>query len=86
MLNPDPHGFLYRLTAVLAGLAMISLGAGPIFARHDLFYTNWFGELVFAPLAVVFGFLTIASALFKPEWLTVRRIERKRTHRRGPHG
>ena len=49
MLNTDPHGFLYRIVAVVAGLAIIGFGVGPLLHGGDLFGTNWFGELVFAP-------------------------------------
>jgi hypothetical protein len=51
----------------LAGLAMISLGVVPILKRGDIFYTNWFGGLVFAPLAILFGVFTIGCALFRPK-------------------
>jgi hypothetical protein len=78
MLNADPHGFLYRIVAVVAGLAIIGFGAGPLLHSGDLFGTNWFGELVFAPLAIVLGLIVIAFALFKPEWLLAKRIERNR--------
>ena len=37
--------------------------------RNDLFYTNWFNQLVFAPLAIFFGAVIILIALLKPEWL-----------------
>lgn len=78
MLNTDPRGFLYRFVAGLAGLTLISLGMGPLILRGDLFYTNWLGELVFAPLAVTFGVIAVWFAFFKPEWLAARRIEKKR--------
>jgi uncharacterized membrane protein YczE len=32
MLNTDPHGFLYRTVAVIAGLAIIGFGVGHYFA------------------------------------------------------
>jgi hypothetical protein len=38
--------------------------------------TNWFGELVFALLAIVLG-LIVVFALFKPEWLVAKQIEGK---------
>jgi hypothetical protein len=55
MFKAEPRGFLYRLVAALAGLSMISLGVLPILGRGDMFYANWFGGLVFAPIAVLFG-------------------------------
>jgi hypothetical protein len=77
MLNTDPHGFLYRIVAGVAGLAIIGFGSAPLH-RSDLLGTNWFGELVFAPLAVVLGLIVIAFAVFKAEWLVAKRVERKR--------
>jgi formate-dependent nitrite reductase membrane component NrfD len=80
MLNTDPHGFLYRIVAVVAGFAIIGFGAAPLFQRSDLFATNWFGGLVFAPLAIVLGLMVIVFALFRPEWLMAKRVERKHRH------
>jgi hypothetical protein len=80
MLNTDPHGFLYRIVAVVAGLAIIGFGVGPLLQRGDLFGTNWFGEFVFAPLPIILGLIVVGFALFKPEWLAAKRIDRKRRH------
>jgi hypothetical protein len=80
MLNTDPHGFVYRVVAVVAGLAIIGFGVGPLLHGGDLFGTNWFGELVFAPFAIVLGLIVVGFAVFKPEWLGAKRIERKRRH------
>jgi hypothetical protein len=80
VLNTDPHGLLYRIVAVIAGFAIIGLGAAPLLQRGDLFSTNWFGELAFAPLAIVLGLMVIVFALFKPEWLVAKRVERKHQH------
>ena len=65
------------LSAAIAGFAIIGFGVAPLLHGGDLFGTNWFGELVFAPLAIVLGGIVVAFALFKPEWLVARRIERK---------
>jgi uncharacterized membrane protein len=80
MFNNDQHGYLYRTVAVVAGLAIIGFGVAPLLhgGSGDLFAMNWFGELVFAPLAIIFGLILIAFSLFKPEWLSAKRIERKR--------
>lgn len=80
MFNTDPHGFLYRVVAVVAGLAIIGFGVGPLLRSSDLFGTNWFGELVFGPLAILLGLIVVGFALFKPEWLVAKRIERRRRH------
>ena len=80
MLNTHPHSFLYRTVAVAAGLAIIGFGVGPLLHGGDLFGTNWFGELVFAPLAIVLGLIVVGFALFKPEWLVANWIGRKGRH------
>ena len=77
MLNTDPHRFLYRTVAVIAGLAIIGFGIAPLLHNGDLFGTNLFGELVFAPLAIILDVIVVASVLFKPEWLAAKQIERK---------
>ena len=80
MLDTHPRGFLYRVLAVVAGLAIIGFGVGPLLRSGDLFGTNWFGELVFGPLAILLGLIVIGFALFKPEWLVAKKIERKSRH------
>jgi hypothetical protein len=62
VLNTDPHGFLYRIAAVVAGFAIIGFVAAPLLQRGELFSTKWFGELVFAPLAIVLGLMVIVFA------------------------
>ena len=42
---------------------------GAILWHGDLHYRNWYGELVFAPFAILLGLVIILSALFKPELL-----------------
>ena len=59
-------------------MAVFGWGFGAIVWRGDLHYNNWFGELVFAPFAILFGVIIILSALFKPEILgrSPRRLKR----------
>jgi len=80
MLKHRATAPLTRIVAGLAGLAMISLGVAPILNRGDIFYANWFGGLVFSPLAIIFGLFTIGCAVFKPSWLSATReaVRRKR--------
>jgi hypothetical protein len=79
MLNTEPRRPLPRIVSALAGLAMICLGAAPLVRRGDMFYTNWFDGLVFAPFAIIFGVFTVGCALFKPDWLAAtREILRRR--------
>ena len=49
MLNTEPQRPIVRIVAGLAGLAMVGFGIGALVRGGDLFYTNWFGGLVFAP-------------------------------------
>jgi hypothetical protein len=72
MFKATPHSFLFRFVVVVAGLSMIALGLAPLL-QNDLFYTNWFGGLVLAPLAILFGLIIIACAIFKPDWLKDKR-------------
>jgi hypothetical protein len=76
MLNTEPRSPFYRIIAGLAGLAMVSHGIAPMLNRGDIFYTNWFGGLIFSPLAIVFGLFTIGCAVFKPIWLSATRRKR----------
>jgi hypothetical protein len=69
LLDTDPKRPLVRVVAGLAGLAVSSWGLGAIMWRGDLHYKNWFGELVFAPFAILFGLVIVLAALFKPELL-----------------
>ena len=69
MFSSDPKSPLIRIVATLAGLTLLGWGVSAILVRGDLQYKNWFGELVFAPFAVLFGLVIILSALFKPEML-----------------
>ena len=81
MLNTEPRRPLPRIVAGIAGLAMISMGIAPLVRRGDMFYTNWFGGLDFAPFAVIFGLFTIGCALFKPQWLAAARRSPRRNHK-----
>ena len=69
MLDTDPKRPLIRIVAALAGLSVFGWGMGAILWHGDLHYRNWYGELVFAPFAILLGLVIILSALFKPELL-----------------
>jgi hypothetical protein len=82
MLNVDFHGFLYRFIASAAGLAIAGIGFTPLLRHGDVTSTNWFGGLVFAPLAILFGVFIVVCALFKPDWLANKPAGRpRRTNR-----
>jgi len=72
----DPKRPLVRIVAGLAGLAVIGWGIPGL--RGDLHYSNWFGEPVFAPLALIFGLVTIWGSLFNPKILGKPPSRRKR--------
>jgi hypothetical protein len=58
------------MVAGLAGLSIFAWGLGAILWRGELLhYRIFFGELVFAPFAILFGVILIVGALFKPEIL-----------------
>ena len=58
------------MVAGLAGLYIFAWGLGAILWRGEpLHYRNFFGELVFAPFAILFGVIIVGGALFKPEIL-----------------
>jgi len=65
----DPRRPMVRVVAGFAGLAVLGWGLAPVLRHNDLHYQNWFGELVFAPFAILFGLLALFGALFKPQIL-----------------
>ena len=73
MLNTEPRRPLARIVVGLAGLSMVGFGVGSVLRRGDMFYTNWFGGLVFGPLAILLGVFIIGCAMFKPSWLVATR-------------
>jgi hypothetical protein len=58
------------MVAGLAGLSIFAWGLGAILWRGELLhYRIFFGEFVFAPVAILFAVILIVGALFKPEIL-----------------
>jgi hypothetical protein len=41
--------------AILISLAVIATGIRSLIIRGDMFYNNWWGGLVFAPLTIIVG-------------------------------
>ncbi|MCJ7500339.1 hypothetical protein MUP29_08795 [bacterium] len=58
-------GKLVRGTLVLVALALIATGLRSFFLNSDLFYSNWWGGLVFAPFTLVVGVLFLYLLIFK---------------------
>jgi len=73
MLNTEPRRPVTRIVAGCAGMSMIVFGLGSLLRRGDFFYTNWFGGLVFGPLAILLGAFIVGCAVFKPSWLAASR-------------
>jgi hypothetical protein len=66
MLDSNPKRRLNRAVLIFLGLTAVGLGLASLRHGH-LFYENWWGGLVFGPLAVLFGLLFILGAIFKPD-------------------
>jgi hypothetical protein len=52
-----------RLFCGIFGVVAILIGIGPML-KGEYSYSNWFGGLVFAPVAIVAGVLMILGAIF----------------------
>ena len=81
MLKTEPQRLLTRVVAGFLGLAAIGLGMSSMLRRGEMFYTNWWGGLVFAPFAVTFGLFIIGCAIFKPSWLAAQSNRKHRKQR-----
>jgi hypothetical protein len=69
MLNTDSKSPLTRVVAGLAGLVVLGWGFRGISWQQALHFQNWFGELAFAPFAILAGLVILLGALFKPQIL-----------------
>jgi hypothetical protein len=56
---------IYQGFAILITLAVITTGLRPLLSKGDMFYNNWWGGLVFAPLTIVVGFFLLYLIIFK---------------------
>lgn len=56
-----------RSGLILVALMIIGTGLIPLTLKGDLFYSNWWSGLVFAPLAVLLGVFFLYIVLFKYE-------------------
>ena len=64
------------MVADLAGIGIVGSGLDSFLLRDGLHYRNRFGELIFAPFAILLGLVIIFGALFKPEILGSTRSKR----------
>ena len=56
-----------RSGLILTAFVMIGMALIPLVFKGDLFYSNWWGGLVFAPLALIIGVFFLYLVLFKYE-------------------
>ena len=52
---------------ILGAVAVICTGILPLLSKEDLFYSNWWGGLVFAPLTLMVGCFLLYLVIFKWE-------------------
>ena len=63
MKQRRPKPWFVRPSLALAGLAILTLGLGPI-SKGGLFYQTYWGGAAFAPILVLIGGLVIYMATF----------------------
>jgi hypothetical protein len=56
---------IYQGFAILIALIVIAAGLSPILSKGSMFYSNWRGALVFAPIAVILGLFLLFLVIFK---------------------
>jgi hypothetical protein len=56
---------IYQGFAILIALTVIATGLSPILSKGGMFYSNWRGVFVFAPIAVIVGLFLLYLAIFK---------------------
>jgi hypothetical protein len=56
---------IYQCFAILLSLVMIAIGLKALIAKGDMFYGNWWGGLVFAPLTIIGGVWVIFLVIFR---------------------
>lgn len=56
-----------RFGLILIALMIIGTGLAPLALEENLFYSNWWSGLVFAPLTMLIGIIFLYLILFKFE-------------------
>ena len=56
---------IYQGFAILIALTVVATGLSPILSEGDMFYSNWRGALVFAPIVVIVGLSLLYLVIFK---------------------
>jgi hypothetical protein len=55
---------IYQGFAILISLVLIAIGLSPILSKGEMFYSNWRGALVFAPISVIIGLFLLYLVIF----------------------
>lgn len=61
-----------RFGFIVVAFMVIGTGVIPLVVKKDLFYSNWWGGLVFAPLAVLVGCFFLYLIIFK--WKKIEKM------------
>ncbi len=64
MVNKKKQERLVRFTFVFVGLILVLFGAAKLL-KGETNYSNYWGELVFAPVAILVGILALYISLFR---------------------
>jgi hypothetical protein len=56
---------IYQGFAILIALTLTATGLSPILSEGRMFYLNWKGAAVFAPIAVIIGLFLLYLVIFK---------------------
>ncbi len=56
---------IVRIGAILVALIIMGTGLITLVMERDLFYSNWWGGLVFAPLTLLTGIFFLCLIVFK---------------------
>ena len=69
MIKKSSKKRVVRSGAILIALTLIGTGLISVMLKRDLFYSNWWGGLVFAPLTMLAGIFLLYLVVFKWEKL-----------------
>lgn len=71
-MNKKNKRKIKRSGFIIAALMVTTTGLIPLVFKNDLFYSNWWGGLVFAPLAVFVGLFVLYLSIFK--WKKIEKM------------
>ena len=82
-MNDKSRRKVNRIAVVIAGSILIITGIISIFTGQ-LHYTNYWGGLVFSPVAILAGILAIYIAIYRPGKMNLPNRDRKGRMIRNP--